>query len=89
LIAAGSYCPRHRWPSSPGRLRGRGAQQLRARVLAAFGHRCANCGATGVRIEVHHRNHDHTDNRLANLVALCRACHARAGSRPTSTDIER
>jgi 5-methylcytosine-specific restriction endonuclease McrA len=81
LIDAGSYCSQHRWPSSPGRLRGRAGVELRERVKRIHGHRCRHCGVTGVPLEVHHRNGDHTDNRLANLLPLCRPCHARAGMR--------
>jgi 5-methylcytosine-specific restriction endonuclease McrA len=82
LTAAGSYCQNcKRWPSSPGRLRGRRGQELRARVLNAFAHKCAHCGATGVRLEVHHVDHDHQNNAPTNLTVLCKACHAKAGLR--------
>jgi 5-methylcytosine-specific restriction endonuclease McrA len=53
--------------------------ELRARVLAAYGHRCANCGATGGTLEVHHRDRDAFNNAMSNLVALCRPCHRRIG----------
>jgi 5-methylcytosine-specific restriction endonuclease McrA len=56
-------------------------QELRGRLIAELGHRCMNCGQTGVKVELHHRNHDHTDNRLSNLTLLCKECHARAGLR--------
>ena len=26
-------------------------------------------------LQVHHRNHDTTDNRLSNLMSVCAACH--------------
>jgi hypothetical protein len=26
-------------------------------------------------LQVHHRNHDTTDNRLSNLLSVCAACH--------------
>jgi len=26
-------------------------------------------------LQVHHRNHDTTDNRLSNLLCVCAACH--------------
>jgi 5-methylcytosine-specific restriction endonuclease McrA len=82
LIATGSYCRAHTpRPSDPNRVRGRRGQQIRAAVLAAWGHKCAACGATGVALEVHHRDHDHTNNASTNLVPLCKPCHARAGLR--------
>ena len=28
-----------------------------------------------VALQVHHRNHDTTDNRLSNLMSVCAACH--------------
>lgn len=82
LTAAGSYCRTcGRWPASPGRLRGRRGQELRARVLAAFAHRCSECGATGVPLEVHHVDHNAANNRPTNLEPLCRPCHTKAGMR--------
>jgi 5-methylcytosine-specific restriction endonuclease McrA len=71
-------CERRRFPNSPDRMRGRSWQQTRAGVLQAFGYRCAECGATGVPLQVHHRDHDHTHNDLGNLLPLCRGCHRRA-----------
>ena len=68
-------------PYEPGRLRGRQLQELNACVLAAFGHCCARCGATGVPVEVHHRDHNHLNNSFENLVPLCRPCHAKATTR--------
>jgi 5-methylcytosine-specific restriction endonuclease McrA len=48
-------------------------------MLLAFGHRCMNCGAEGLTLELHHRNHDHTDDRPSNLTLLCKQCHGKAG----------
>jgi len=48
-------------------------------MLSAFGYRCANCRAEGVRLEVHHVDHDAANNLPQNLVVLCKSCHARAG----------
>jgi 5-methylcytosine-specific restriction endonuclease McrA len=53
----------------------------RADVLKAFAYRCAECGGTGVPLDVHHRDHDAANNRAANLTVLCRPCHAKAGMR--------
>lgn len=35
---------------------------------------CKLCGSTE-RIEIHHKDGDHFNNELNNLVALCRKCH--------------
>jgi 5-methylcytosine-specific restriction endonuclease McrA len=32
-------------------------------------------GAEGVPLEVHHRDHDQTNNAIPNLTVLCRSCH--------------
>jgi 5-methylcytosine-specific restriction endonuclease McrA len=81
LIRSGSRCPRcerNRFPASPGRLRGARWQEIRKGVLRAFAYRCSECGAEGIPLEVHHRDHDHTHNDLVNLLPLCRGCHRRA-----------
>jgi 5-methylcytosine-specific restriction endonuclease McrA len=52
--------------------------ETRARVLDARGHQCARCHARGLPLEVHHRDHDHTNNGPGNLEPLCRSCHAKA-----------
>ena len=82
LIATGSHCQAHKpRPSDPSRVRGRRGQQIRAATLATWGYRCAACGATGVALEIHHRDHDVENNAATNLVPLCKPCHARAGQR--------
>lgn len=53
-------------------------ERLRARVLAASGHRCAICGAGG-RLHCHEVwNYDDERHiqRLVGCLALCRLCHA-------------
>lgn len=56
-------------------------------IIEKAGERCELCGAgngskhwkTGhkVVLTVHHINHDPTDNRKINLIALCQRCHLR------------
>jgi 5-methylcytosine-specific restriction endonuclease McrA len=74
LLTEGSYCPEHR----PGRPRGRHNARLRARVFAAYGRSCADCGRSDVPLEVHHVNGDPLDNRIQNTIPLCRDCHRSA-----------
>lgn len=37
--------------------------------------RCAICGATE-QLCIHHKNLDHSDNRLENLEIMCHSCHS-------------
>lgn len=37
---------------------------------------CQHCGTTQ-HLGVHHKNHDHYDNRPENLETLCNSCHMR------------
>ena len=66
-----SYCREHQ----PRRPRGRQLARLRAQVFAVYGRKCTDCGRSDVPLEVHHINDPPTDNRLANLIPLCRDCH--------------
>jgi 5-methylcytosine-specific restriction endonuclease McrA len=40
--------------------------------------RCLRCGRSNVPLQVHHRNGDPMDNRIANTIPLCRDCHHEA-----------
>jgi len=46
----------------------------RRKALEEYGERCMYCGS-GEKIEVHHKNGDRNDNRLRNLIPLCKKCH--------------
>ena len=71
VLTDGSYCPEHRlW-----RPRGHANIRLRARVFAAYGRRCVECGRSDVPLEVHHVNADPNDNRIRNTIPLCVDCH--------------
>ena len=51
-------------------------------LLAKWGHRCAYCGATGVRLEQEHlipRSRGGSD-RITNLTIACRPCNERKGN---------
>ena len=37
--------------------------------------KCADCGETQKRLELHHINGDRTNSKLENLVRLCASCH--------------
>lgn len=43
---------------------------------------CAECGATGVVLDVHHIDENHQNNDPANLMVLCRICHGKKHGRP-------
>lgn len=51
-------------------------ERVKPVVLRRAQQTCAGCGSAPVRLEVHHRNNNHADNSLNNLVGLCRYCHA-------------
>jgi 5-methylcytosine-specific restriction endonuclease McrA len=44
--------------------------------------RCAECGATGVVLDVHHIDENHQNNDPANLMVLCHTCHGKKHGRP-------
>ena len=52
-------------------------------VIEKAGYKCELCGAENhdirngseIILTVHHINHDPTDNRRVNLIALCQRCH--------------
>lgn len=48
--------------------------RLRRFILERDSWRCTKCGRPG-RLEVHHADHDPSNNDVGNLTALCRTCH--------------
>lgn len=83
--SSANFCSREcysRWLCKPDRVKGRGSQwrAIRHRVLARAPY-CAQCGTTK-KLDVHHIvpfriTHD---NRLVNLIPLCKKCHKSAES---------
>ena len=60
--------------------------RLRKQVLSRDGYRCRKCGKAGM-LEVHHVDHNPTNDDPANLVTWCRGCHV-AHHRPKLTPAE-
>lgn len=49
---------------------------LRRAVLKRDGYRCTNCGATGRRLDVHHKTYARFGREMSgDLTTLCRHCH--------------
>lgn len=57
-------------------------RRLRAAVLDRDAWTCLDCGRRGARFEVHHVDLNPADNRIENLVTLCRGCHQLRHYRP-------
>ena len=55
-------------------------------LLAKWGHRCAYCGATGVRLEQEHLipGSRGGSDRITNLTVACRPCNERKGNQTTT-----
>ena len=49
----------------------------RERALRAYGEKCDGCGYEGDKrfLDVHHRDHNHSNHGLENLQVLCVCCH--------------
>ena len=75
----GKFCSRgcatkHRYIVNPGTAKGTCNGRARKVYMKKFGTpSCSHCGS--VPADVHHLNEDVTDNRIENLIALCRSCH--------------
>ena len=53
-----------------------GDNVYRKKALKCCELKCQRCGKKKGRLEVHHKNEDHKDNRIENFEFLCRKCHA-------------
>jgi len=54
-------------------------QRFKRRVKATRGNCCEHCGASGVRLEVHHITYERLGNELPDDVrVLCHECHVAA-----------
>lgn len=52
------------------------ARDYRERCFDAKPNRCVVCSGTK-ELVAHHKNGDRSDNRLENLLVMCRSCHTR------------
>lgn len=50
---------------------------IRAKAVARWlqEDRCLNCDSFTLNAQVHHLDHDNTNNSLNNLAVLCKGCH--------------
>lgn len=46
-------------------------------ALARDNNKCIDCGRNDITLNIHHKNHNHLDNRLDNLETLCVNCHSK------------
>lgn len=87
LTDNGSYCAGCKsamspWPASPGRANSTTRKRQREAAAAKQGGwHCAWCGARDVKLELHHLDHDHTNDAPANHGLACLACHRQLGRR--------
>ena len=49
--------------------------ELRWQIATRDGHRCQVCGASDSMLQIHHVDHDRTNNAETNLLTVCAACH--------------
>src|SRR3989442_13860697 len=56
------------------RLSTKEKQRIHEYLDLTYGHRCFRCGRTD-RLERHHANGDHSDDRLLNFRWLCKPCN--------------
>tara|TARA_R110002126_G_scaffold3502_10_gene20049 strand:+ start:2112 stop:2570 length:459 start_codon:yes stop_codon:yes gene_type:complete len=74
---ANKYCSQHCY--NIGRNKS-GMIPYRILAFENFPHHCHFCNFDSGMLDVHHIDEDRTNNQLANLVILCRSCHAKLHS---------
>lgn len=50
-------------------------KEIRSAILSRD-KRCQHCGTKRGPLDVHHKDWDHDNNELENLILLCRSCHS-------------
>ena len=68
------------------RLHWRKWAKLRQVIFERDNYTCTKCGRQGM-FEVHHVDHDRTNNELDNLTLLCSKCHISGHSKPTPPEL--
>lgn len=63
-------------------------RKLRERVKERDDWMCVTCGATD-NLTIHHKDGNHKNNELTNLVTLCKECHEKIHTRKKKTKRDR
>lgn len=60
-----------------------GWSKAKRAIKARDGNWCQNCGSVKKTTDVHHIDHDATNNEMSNLILLCQPCHSHYHQRCT------
>jgi hypothetical protein len=52
-----------------------GIGRYREIAFSYYPHLCAHCNKKRKNLDVHHRDHNRSNNKIENLIILCRSCH--------------